>query len=103
MAGQGQSGPNQRMHPLRCGGCRRRLLRAAVRILSSEDFARRARANLPHFLYEYIAAGSFDEITAAANRARLQAVKRRQNALHSVAPIDMPPTLIRQRLAMPIL
>jgi len=73
-----------------------------VRILSSEDFARRARANLPHFLYEYIAGGSFDEITAAANRTRLQAVKLKQRVLHDVARIDMSTTLFGQRIAMPI-
>ncbi len=73
-----------------------------MRILSSEDFARRARANLPHFLYEYIAGGSFDEITAAANRTRLQAVKLKQRVLHDVARIDMSTTLFGQRIAMPI-
>ncbi|HKX91461.1 MAG TPA: L-lactate dehydrogenase, partial [Sphingomicrobium sp.] len=41
------------------------------------DYRALARARLPHFLFEYLDGGSYDEITLGRNVADLQAVALR--------------------------
>lgn len=71
-------------------------------LMSPEDFARRARQRLPHFLFEYIDGGSYDEITLNENRAQLDAVRLRQRVLVDVADIDLTTTLFGQRRSLPV-
>ena len=52
---------------------------------SVSDYRALARARLPHFLFEYLDGGSYDEVTLARNVADLRAVALRQRVLRDVS------------------
>ena len=56
---------------------------------SVSDYRALARARLPHFLFEYLDGGSYDEVTLARNVADLRAVALRQRVLRDVSDIDL--------------
>lgn len=66
------------------------------------DYRALARARLPHFLFEYLDGGSFDEVTFARNVADLRAVALRQRVLRDVSDIDLSTELFGRRWAMPV-
>ncbi|HET9459603.1 MAG TPA: L-lactate dehydrogenase [Sphingomicrobium sp.] len=66
------------------------------------DYRALARARLPHFLFEYLDGGSFDEVTLARNVADLRAVALRQRVLRDVSDIDLSTELFGRRWAMPV-
>lgn len=74
-----------------------RALAAAVR-----DYRELARRRLPHFLFEYIDGGAYDEVTLRRNIEDLQAIALRQRVLRDVSHIDLSTRLFGQDLAMPI-
>ena len=47
------------------------------------DYRALAQARLPHFLFEYLDGGSYDEVTLAANVGDLREVKLRQRVLRN--------------------
>lgn len=69
---------------------------------SVTDYRALARARLPHFLFEYLDGGSFDEVTLARNVADLRAVALRQRVLRDVSAIDLSTELFGGRWAMPV-
>lgn len=69
---------------------------------SVSDYRALARARLPHFLFEYLDGGSYDEVTLARNVADLQAVALRQRILKDVSDIDLSTELFGKRWAMPV-
>ncbi|QUD88805.1 FMN-dependent L-lactate dehydrogenase LldD [Phenylobacterium montanum] len=74
-----------------------RAIAAAVR-----DYRELARRRLPHFLFEYIDGGAYDEITLRRNIEDLQAIALRQRILCDVSRIDLTTRLFGQDMAMPI-
>ena len=66
------------------------------------DYRELARRRLPHFLFEYMDGGSYDETTLAANRADLLAIRLRQRVLRDVSQIDLSSELFGHRMSMPI-
>lgn len=68
-----------------------------------EDYLRLSRRRLPHFLFEYINGGTFDEITLDDNVARLAQVKLRQRVMRDMSQISTRTTLLGQDFAMPVL
>jgi L-lactate dehydrogenase (cytochrome) len=72
------------------------------RAASVSDYRALARARLPHFLFEYLDGGSYDEVTLARNVEDLRAVALRQRVLRDVSAIDLSATLFGQRWAMPV-
>lgn len=66
------------------------------------DYREIARARLPHFLFEYLDGGSYDEVTLAANRHDLRAVKLRQRVLRDVSDLDLSTELFGQRWPLPV-
>jgi L-lactate dehydrogenase (cytochrome) len=72
------------------------------RAASGNDYRRLARARLPHFLFEYIDGGSYDEVTLRRNVADLQAIALRQRVLRDVSSIDVTTRLFGQDWAMPV-
>ena len=66
------------------------------------DYRELARRRLPHFLFEYMDGGSYDETTLAANRADLLAIRLRQRVLRDVSQIDLSSELFGYRMSMPI-
>ncbi|MFL6728776.1 MAG: L-lactate dehydrogenase [Sphingomicrobium sp.] len=66
------------------------------------DYRALAKARLPHFLFEYLDGGSYDEVTLGRNVADLQSVELRQRVLRDVSSIDLTTELFGQRWAMPV-
>jgi len=66
------------------------------------DYRLLAKRRLPHFLFEYVDGGSYDEVTLRRNRDDLLAVSLRQRVLRDVSDIDLSTELFGQRWAMPL-
>jgi L-lactate dehydrogenase (cytochrome) len=66
------------------------------------DYRALAKARLPHFLFEYLDGGSYDEVTLRRNVEDLQSVALRQRVLRDVSAIDLSTELFGQRWAMPV-
>jgi L-lactate dehydrogenase (cytochrome) len=69
---------------------------------SVSDYRALARARLPHFLFEYLDGGSYDEVTLRRNVEDLQSVALRQRVLRDVSSIDLSTELLGKRWAMPV-
>jgi L-lactate dehydrogenase (cytochrome) len=66
------------------------------------DYRALARARLPHFLFEYLDGGSYDEVTLRRNVEDLQRIALRQRVLRDVSNIDLSTELFGERWAMPV-
>ncbi|MFL6859620.1 MAG: alpha-hydroxy-acid oxidizing protein, partial [Sphingomicrobium sp.] len=66
------------------------------------DYRALAKARLPHFLFEYLDGGSYDEVTLRRNVADLQSVALRQRVLRDVSALDLATELFGQRRALPV-
>ena len=66
------------------------------------DYRALAKARLPHFLFEYIDGGSYDEVTLRRNVEDLQSVALRQRVLRDVSNIDLSTELLGKRWSMPV-
>jgi L-lactate dehydrogenase (cytochrome) len=66
------------------------------------DYRELARARLPHFLFEYLDGGSYDEVTLAANVGDLRDVKLRQRVLRDVSDLDLSTELFGQKWSLPV-
>src|SRR2546423_8286185 len=69
---------------------------------SVSDYRALAKARLPHFLFEYLDGGSYDEVTLRRNVADLQAVALKQRVLRDVSAIDLSTELFGQKGSMPV-
>jgi L-lactate dehydrogenase (cytochrome) len=74
-----------------------------IRIASPSDYREAARRRLPHFLFEYIDGGSYDQVTLGRNVSDLQAIALRQRVLTDVSTLDLSATLFGQKLKLPII
>ena len=66
------------------------------------DYRALAKARLPHFLFEYVDGGSYDEVTLARNVSDLRAIALKQRVLRDVSAIDLSTTLFGKTWAMPV-
>ena len=66
------------------------------------DYRALAKARLPHFLFEYLDGGSYDEVTLRRNVEDLQSVALRQRVLRDVSRIDLSTELFGKRWNMPV-
>jgi L-lactate dehydrogenase (cytochrome) len=69
---------------------------------SVSDYRAVAKARLPHFLFEYLDGGSYDEATLRRNVEDLRGVALRQRVLRDVSAIDLSAELFGKRWAMPV-
>ena len=69
---------------------------------SVSDYRALAKARLPHFLFEYLDGGSYDEETLRRNVEDLRAVALRQRVLRDVSNIDLSTELFGERWALPV-
>ena len=74
----------------------------ARRAANVSDYRALAKARLPHFLFEYLDGGSYDEVTLRRNVEDLAAVALRQRVLRDVSAIDLRKTLFGREWAMPV-
>lgn len=70
--------------------------------LDLSDFKRRARARLPHFVWEYLDSGTGHEQAKARNRAALDAVQLMPSVLHGEVACDTAIKLLGQSYALPV-
>jgi L-lactate dehydrogenase (cytochrome) len=66
------------------------------------DYRALARSRLPHFLFEYLDGGSYDEVTLRRNVADLQSIALRQRVLRDVSSIELSTELFEKRWSMPV-
>jgi len=66
------------------------------------DYRALAKARLPHFLFEYLDGGSYDEVTLRRNVEDLQSVALKQRVLRDVSSIDLSTTLFGKRWDLPV-
>jgi len=57
---------------------------------------------LPHFLFEYLDGGSYDEVTLRRNVEDLQGIALRQRVLRDVSKIELVTSLFGREWAMPV-
>jgi L-lactate dehydrogenase (cytochrome) len=69
---------------------------------SVSDYRALAKARLPHFLFEYLDGGSYDEVTLRRNVEDLQSVALRQRVLRDVSEIDLSTKLFGKRWSLPV-
>jgi L-lactate dehydrogenase (cytochrome) len=74
----------------------------AKRAASISDYRALAKARLPHFLFEYLDGGSYDEVTLRRNVDDLQGIALKQRVLRDVSAIDLSTELFGERWAMPV-
>ncbi len=72
------------------------------RAASVSDYRALAKARLPHFLFEYLDGGSYDEVTLRRNVEDLQSIALRQRVLRDVSRIDLSTELFEENWAMPV-
>lgn len=72
------------------------------RAASVSDYRAIARARLPHFLFEYLDGGSYDEVTLAANVNDLRDVKLRQRVLRDVSQLELSTELFGTKWSLPV-
>src|SRR5262245_61862435 len=73
-----------------------------MKAASVGDFRALARARLPHFLFEYIDGGSYDEVTLKRNVDDLSAIALRQRVMRDVSSLDLSTHLFGKRWALPV-
>ena len=66
------------------------------------DYRALAKARLPHFLFEYLDGGSYDEVTLQRNVSDLQSIALRQRVLRDVSAINLSAELFGKRWSMPV-
>ena len=74
----------------------------STRAANVGDYRALAKARLPHFLFEYVDGGSYDEVTLRRNVEDLQAIALRQRVLRDVSNIELKTSLFGHEWAMPV-
>jgi L-lactate dehydrogenase (cytochrome) len=69
---------------------------------SVSDYRALAKARLPHFLFEYLDGGSYEEVTLRRNVEDLQSVALRQRVMRDVSAIDLSAELFGKRWTLPV-
>lgn len=72
------------------------------RAASVGDYRALAKARLPHFLFEYLDGGSYDEVTLRRNVMDLRSISLKQRVLHDVSNINLSAKLFGTSWAMPV-
>ena len=66
------------------------------------DYRALAKARLPHFLFEYLDGGSYDEMTLQRNVEDLRSVALKQRVLRDVSEIDVSTELLGKKWSLPV-
>src|ERR1700759_4173303 len=73
-----------------------------MKIVNSAGFREAAQKRLPHFLFEYIDGGSYDEHTLRHNVDDFKLVTLRQKVLRDVSNPKTATSLFGREMAMPV-
>lgn len=74
----------------------------AGKAASISDYRALAKARIPHFLFEYLDGGSYDEVTLGRNVADLQSIALRQRVLRDVSDINLSTELFGHHWSLPV-
>lgn len=74
-----------------------------MKIASVTDYREAARRRIPHFLFEYMDGGSYDELTLRRNITDLQAIALRQRVMRDISSLDLSTELFGRRQSMPVI
>jgi L-lactate dehydrogenase (cytochrome) len=66
------------------------------------DLEAQARRRLPHFLFEYVNGGSYDEVTVKANGQALRDIRLRQRVMRDVSDIRTDGSLFGHDVPLPV-
>jgi L-lactate dehydrogenase (cytochrome) len=66
------------------------------------DYRALAQARLPHFLFEYIDGGSYDEVTLRRNVEDLRAITLKQRVMRDVSTLDLSTELFGTKWSLPV-
>ena len=72
------------------------------RAANVSDYRALAKARLPHFLFEYLDGGSYDEETLRRNVGDLRSIALRQRVLRDVSKIELGTSLFGRQWSMPV-
>lgn len=72
------------------------------RAANVSDYRALAKARLPHFLFEYLDGGSYDEQTLRRNVEDLRSVALKQRVLRDVSSVDLSTELFGKSWKMPV-
>jgi len=70
--------------------------------LSAEELEQQARARLNPAIYDFVAGGSGDEVTVAANRAAFRAWRLRPRVLADVGAVELATEVLGTSLGLPV-
>ena len=70
---------------------------------SASDYRLLAQRRLPKAFFDYIDGGAYNELTLAANRNDLDALKLHQRVLRGASNIDTSTTVLGEQLAQPVI
>lgn len=73
-----------------------------MKIASVSDYREAARRRLPHFLYEYVDGGSYDQVTLGRNVSDLRDIALRQRVMRDISQLDLSTELFGARQALPV-
>lgn len=73
------------------------------RLVSVDDYERKARRRLPRMMFDYIQGGAEDEVTLRANREAFQRVNLRHHVLRDVTERAQRLELLGEELQLPVL
>ena len=71
-------------------------------ITNIEDLRQIARRKIPKAIFEYVDHGSYDQVTLAANREQLKAIRFRQRVMINADNRQLATTMLGEKVAMPI-
>jgi L-lactate dehydrogenase (cytochrome) len=71
-------------------------------ITNIEDLRQVARRKIPKAIFEYVDHGSYDQITLAANREELKAIRFRQRVMINADNRQLETTMLGEKVSMPI-
>src|SRR4051812_11388988 len=94
--------PGRRSSAKPTGSTRASRARLAKSAASVSDFRSLAKRRLPHFLFEYLDGGSYDEVTLRRNVEDLQSIALKQRVLRDVSAIDLSAQLFGKSWSMPV-
>ena len=66
------------------------------------DYREAARRRLPHFLFEYIDGGSYDQVTLGRNVSDLREIELRQRVMRDVSNLDLSTELFGRKQKLPV-
>lgn len=74
----------------------------ARRAASVSDYRELAKRRVPHFLFEYVDGGSYDQVTLGRNESDLREIALRQRVMRNVSQLDPSAELLGQKARLPV-